>query len=92
VVAVDALGVSTSIKNGEGGYLCEPSIETFANKVCELLSNDSLRKEKAIQAKLSAEELSSVRMAKRLVDCYSEAGDLFKSKADRISDEDYEKD
>ena len=92
VVAVDALGVSTSIKNGEGGYLCEPSEEMFANKVCELLSNDSLRREKAVQAKLSAEELSSVKMAKRLIDCYSEAQDLFKSKANRISDEDYEKD
>ena len=92
VVAVDALGVSTSVKNGEGGYLCEPSVEMFANKVYKLLSNDSLRKQKAAQAKLRAEELSSVKTAKRLVDCYSEAQDLFKCKADRISDEDYEKD
>jgi hypothetical protein len=87
-----ALGVSASVKNGEGGYLCEPSVETFADKVCELLTNDSLRKHKAAQAKLRAEQLSSVKMAKRFVDCYSEAQDLFKSEADRISDEDYEKD
>ncbi len=81
VVAVDALGVSTSIKNGQGGCLCEPSTEMFANKVHELLSNDSLRKQKAAQAKLRAEEFSSVKMAKRLVGCYSEARALFKSKA-----------
>ena len=81
VVAVDALGVSALIKNGQGGCLCESSTEMFANKVHELLSSDSLRKQKAAQAKLRAEEFSSVKMAKRLVGCYSEARALFKSKA-----------
>jgi len=81
VVAVDALGVSALIKNGQGGCLCEPSTEIFANRVYELLSSDSLRKQKAAQAKLRAEEFSSAKMAKRLVCCYSEARALFKSKA-----------
>jgi|SRR3989344_2727654 len=60
----------TLIKNGKNGLVAEDNIESFTEKVINLLDNHMLRKEMEVSAKMGAERYSWEKQAGKLIGVY----------------------
>jgi len=72
VVAVDAPGVRDVIKDDRGGYLVPENVETFSEKVLELLHDPDLLGQKSEEAKVVARKFSAETMTRKLFESYVE--------------------
>jgi len=72
VVAVDAPGVRDVIKDDRGGYLVPENVETFSEKVLELLNDPDLLGQKSEEAKVVARKFSAETMTRKLFESYVE--------------------
>jgi glycosyltransferase involved in cell wall biosynthesis len=72
VVAVDAPGVRDVIKDDRGGYLVPENVETFSEKVLELLNDPDLLGQKSEEAKVVARKFSAETMTRELFESYVE--------------------
>ncbi|KUK82720.1 MAG: Glycosyl transferase group 1 [Pelotomaculum thermopropionicum] len=71
VVAVGANGVSEMLEHGVDGYLSDPEPFQFAEKVCRIINNKTLKDKMSNNARLNAEKISSFNCTSRLINCYS---------------------
>lgn len=71
VVAVGANGVSEMLEHGIDGYLSDPEPFQFAEKVCRIIKDESLKDKMSYNARLNAEKISSFNCTSRLINCYS---------------------
>jgi len=72
-VAVSALGAAEMVNDGVDGYLTPLSLPLFAEKVRLLLENEPLRRSIAERAKLEADKISALNMARKLAEVYKTA-------------------
>jgi glycosyltransferase involved in cell wall biosynthesis len=72
VVAVGANGVSEMLEHGVDGYLSEPEPVQFAEKVCRIINDRTLKDKMSYHARLNAKKLSSFNCCARLTNCYLE--------------------
>jgi N,N'-diacetylbacillosaminyl-diphospho-undecaprenol alpha-1,3-N-acetylgalactosaminyltransferase len=74
IVATPVNGVSFEIKQGENGFLIKHGDnEKFADKICELLDNEKLRKEISGNNKSKAKNFSWDAIHKRTIEVYTAA-------------------
>ena len=72
VVAVNAMGIPSTVTHGVDGFLTEKSDLEFAFKVLELLRNDTLREKMASNARKNAMGKSAEKMAAEIVNLYED--------------------
>jgi glycosyltransferase involved in cell wall biosynthesis len=72
-VAVSALGAAEMVNDGVDGYLTPLSLPFFTEKVQQLLENEPLRRTMAQRARLEADKISALNMARKLADVYETA-------------------
>ncbi len=72
VVAVKAFGVSEMVEHGIDGFLTEPDLKQFVNKVKILLEDDALRQTMGKSAAKNAEKISSQSCTAKLLKSYYE--------------------
>lgn len=72
VIAVRAYGVEDMVDDGVNGYLVAHNREEFANRVVQLLKDESRRRGFSAQALIKAKQMSSHAMAKKLEAEYME--------------------
>lgn len=76
VVAVKSPGINDAVVDGQGGFLVEPGdIELFADRVCQLINNDSLREVMSKVSQQQAREHSIEAMARDMQAWYTQALD-----------------
>jgi glycosyltransferase involved in cell wall biosynthesis len=80
VVAINKMGPSDLVKNGQDGYLTDLNISDFADKIEKLLDNDSLRQEMGKNAQKSAQEFSSLACAIKMEKLYNTVIQNYKTK------------
>jgi len=80
VVAVNKMGPSDLIKNGQDGYLTDLNISEFTAKIEKLLDNEKVYKEISANAKENAKDFSSLACAKKLEKLYEETIIRYNSK------------
>jgi len=72
-VAINAMGISDLFKDEKGVILCQFDVRAFSSAICEMLLCDTLRHKKAKDAQEKVEEISSRKMTKALLECYTKA-------------------
>ncbi len=77
VVSVEAFGTSDMVIHGEDGFLTDISIDSFKNRILELLRNEQLHHKMSEKAKENARYLSSTHCADLMLQSYE---DLLKAK------------
>lgn len=80
VVAVNKMGPSDLVIDGEDGYLTDLNISEFAGKIEKLLDNEVLYKKMAKNARSDAKEFSSEACADKLEKLYNETIIRYRSK------------
>ena len=70
VVAVNAMGVSSVLTDGIGGYLVEETEDVFAQTSLKILSDTQLYLKKSAEAYEKACSLSANKMTRLLINCY----------------------
>lgn len=70
VVAVSASGVIDVLENGVQGFLCGENPAQFAQKTCEILKNDDLRRKMSQSCLARAREYTADSQAEKLVKIY----------------------
>jgi glycosyltransferase involved in cell wall biosynthesis len=71
-VAVKALGPADMLRGNYGGLLAEANERDLADKMLQLAKHPALRRKKAVEAKKRANEVTSGKMAERLLGFYKE--------------------
>jgi 1,2-diacylglycerol 3-alpha-glucosyltransferase len=79
-VAVKALGASEMVKDGVDGFLTPLSIDSFVNRVLQLLEDETLRNKMSEQALVEAKNISAITMAGKLAEAYD---DIIREKQSR---------
>ena len=69
-VAVDAMGVSSVLEDGQGGFLSPEDETVFAGHVLSMLNDEKLYQAKRREAFQKAFSLSANKMARKLVNTY----------------------
>lgn len=69
-VAVSALGAAEMVNDGIDGYLTPLSLPLFTRKIQQLLENEPLRHALGQRARLEADKISALNMARKLADVY----------------------
>ena len=69
-VAVKALGAAEMVNDGIDGFLTPLLLEDFTVRVLQLLQDDQLRQKMAENCLVEAEKISSLNMAKKLIEAY----------------------
>lgn len=77
VVAINRLGPSDIIKDGENGYLTDLNLSEFRAKIEQLLDDYSLRKKMGEQARKDAEKYSAENCADQMEKLYENTIDSF---------------
>lgn len=70
VVAVNAYGVANMVIDGEDGFLVEPELPAFVQRIGLLLEDSALRKRMGEQALVNVQQLTSRKCAEKLVGYY----------------------
>jgi glycosyltransferase involved in cell wall biosynthesis len=71
VVAVNKMGPSDLVKNGEDGYLTDLNIHEFVAKINKLLNDEPLRRKLAHNARQNAKQYSSLNCAMKMEKLYN---------------------
>ena len=69
-VAVKALGAAEMVNDGIDGFLTPLLLEDFTVRVLQLLQDDQLRQKMVENCLVEAEKISSLNMAKKLIEAY----------------------
>ncbi|ABO50325.1 1,2-diacylglycerol 3-glucosyltransferase [Desulforamulus reducens MI-1] len=72
VIAVDAFGVSNMVSHEEDGFLVQPDIQMFYQKITQLINNPDLRRKMSTNALRNVQKISSHQCAKKLENYYNE--------------------
>lgn len=70
VVAVNAYGVANMVIDGEDGFLVEPELPAFVQRIGLLLEDSALRKRMGERALVNVQQLTSRKCAEKLVGYY----------------------
>ncbi|MCL5935461.1 MAG: glycosyltransferase family 4 protein [Bacillota bacterium] len=70
VVAVNAYGVANMVIDGEDGFLVEPELPAFVERIGLLLEDSALRKHMGERALVNVQQLTSRKCAEKLVGYY----------------------
>ncbi|MCL4442062.1 MAG: glycosyltransferase, partial [Firmicutes bacterium] len=70
VVAVNAYGVSNMVVDGDDGFLVNPELHSFVQKIVLLIEDDELRKRMGDRALKNVQQLSSRNCTEKLVTYY----------------------
>lgn len=70
-VAVEALGPADIIHDGVDGFLTDPNVNQFADKIITLLSNQELYQTMSKEAKVEAKKYSAKACAKKMESLYA---------------------
>lgn len=70
VVAIKAYGASEMVEDGVDGFLTPPEPQKFAERVCQILLDETLRTELSSRARINASQLSVANCTASLVECY----------------------
>jgi 1,2-diacylglycerol 3-alpha-glucosyltransferase len=77
LVSVAAMGTKDVLKDNVGVRITDGTIEDFAEKVIEVISNDQLQRALAESGIAYAAEWDSARLAEKMLDFYADVGDAW---------------
>ncbi len=71
-IGINAMGVRDILSRNEGGFLTRDSVKEFSEKAIELLTDETLYRQKQKEAIAKAEHFSSEEMAKKMIHLYED--------------------
>lgn len=80
VVAVEGMGAQDFVNNNENGYVCEPTIEDFSEKIIDLLRRDGLRMQFSMRARSASRDFRTSNLTADLLNSYENAISKYKNK------------
>lgn len=80
VVTVEGMGAQDFVNNNEDGYVCNATVEDFAEKITELLRRNNLRMQFSMRSRSNARDFRASNLSSDLLNSYNSTIERFRNK------------